>query len=80
MNNILIKHLNQNKMEEGFEIKIKVGKTKTITVKNQEYSVTDYWFNGGEKREAVITPARYATDIEVWTVIAKDIEKTFKSE
>jgi len=67
-------------MKEGFEIKIKVGKSKIITIKNQEYSVTDYWFNDGEKREAIICPAKYATDFEIINVISKDIVEYFKSE
>ena len=67
-------------MKEGFEIKIKVGKSKIITVKNQEHSVTDYWFNDGEKREAIIWPAKYATDSEIINVISKDIVENFKSE
>ena len=67
-------------MKTGIEVTIKIGETKTITENNQECSVTEYWLNDGEKREAVICPARYATDIEIWTLITKDIELTFKSE
>jgi hypothetical protein len=67
-------------MEQGLEVTIKIGETKTITANNQECSVTEYWLNDGEKREAVICPTRYATDFQLMHVISKDIIETFKSE
>ena len=61
-------------MKAGTVIKIEIGKTKVIKTKtNPDCSVTEYWLNGGEKREVTICPAKYATDDYIMELILRDV-------
>lgn len=58
-------------MREDVEITIKIGKTKIVELKNspRKVSVTEFWINGGEKKEARISPHIYATPKEIMNQI-----------
>lgn len=65
-------------MKAGTEVTIKIGKTKVIKTKEgSDCSATEYWLNDGEKREATICPAKYATDRNIMELISRDIAETF---